>query len=57
VTLLLDLLAVGRLVRSALLRRRRLLQGVVDGAWKRYRTLLNLHGFVTNEELGQKVID
>ena len=48
VTFLLDLLAVGRLVRSALLPRGRLMQGVVVGAWKRYRTLLNLHGFVTN---------
>lgn len=40
VTFLLDLLAVGRLVPSALLRHRRLLQRVVVGAWKRYRTLL-----------------
>jgi hypothetical protein len=32
VTFLLDLLAVGRPVRSALLRRRRLLQGVGEGA-------------------------
>jgi hypothetical protein len=26
------------------------------GVWKRYRTLLNLHGFVKNEWLDQKVI-
>ncbi len=32
--ILLDLLAVGRLVRSALLRRRRLLQGVEDRGLK-----------------------